>query len=143
MSDLDELFSDIAPILTDVSQRKGPRIEKYYQNQPVWDFGFLHPSGGYAHVTTQRADSEKLFISGSWWVDDYDAGVRHIRWLAPREVKLPSSLLGHDIEAAIDEIAGWRAGTWTQEAGGMAEHWQRYSKSEFESMQRKWPSLRR
>ena len=143
MSDLDQLFSDIASTLTEVAQRRGPHIEKYFHNQPVWDFGFLHPSDGYALVTTQRANSEKILISGSWWVDDYDGGIRLIRWLAPRESKLPSSSLGHDLEAAIDEIANWQTGTWTQEAGGMTKHWHRYSKREFEAMRRKWPPLGR
>jgi hypothetical protein len=139
MNNYDQLFSDIAPILDRIAERRNLVIEKYHHDQPLWELCFSHPQKGQAKIEVHRNEPSKLRVVGVWWLDDYATAVRRIRWGEPLGISLPSSFLYEKIEHLLEHMLSWKAGKWTQEVAGFEKIWHRHSKTEFEAMMPKWP----
>jgi len=100
-------FQRLAPVLLEFASRHSLFVRKYYHNQPMWTFHFLHPKGGFGmvqiHAAPLSAQSFKAAVASHWWVDDEEKCQRSS--LATRPVSIedtrPEALL-----ALLGEDAG-------------------------------------
>jgi hypothetical protein len=73
-------FENLAPALLRFASRHSLLVRKYYQNQPMWTFHFLHPKGGFGSIQIHAAPvGEKSFraaVASHWWIDDEQKCVR-------------------------------------------------------------------
>src|ERR1700738_926219 len=73
-------FEILAPVLLAFASRHSLLIRKYYHNQPMWTFHFLHPKGGFGmiqiHAAPHDRDSFKAAVASHWWIDDEHNCVR-------------------------------------------------------------------
>jgi hypothetical protein len=67
-------FERLAPALLGFASRHSLLVRKYYHNQPMWAFHFLHPKGGFASIQIHAASvgdkSFKATVASHWWIDD-------------------------------------------------------------------------
>lgn len=83
-------FESLAPVLLHFASRHSLLVRKYYQNQPMWSFHFLHPKGGFGtvqvHAAPVDAASLKAAVASHWWIDDEQTCQRAL--LSTRSVSL-------------------------------------------------------
>jgi hypothetical protein len=67
-------FENIAPILLEFASRHSLFVRKYYRNEPMWSFHFLHPKGGFGvvqlHVMPIHGEAFNAYVTPIWWFDD-------------------------------------------------------------------------
>jgi len=69
-------FEMLAPVLLAFASQHSLLIRKYYHDQPMWSFHFLHPRGGFGsvqiHAALDESESCHAAISSHWWIDDLE-----------------------------------------------------------------------
>lgn len=67
-------FETLAPVLLTFASRHSLLVQKYYKDQPMWSFHFLHPKGGFGMVQIHAAplggSSFAASVASHWWIDD-------------------------------------------------------------------------
>jgi hypothetical protein len=73
-SDTFRCFENLSPALLAFASRHSLLVRKYYHNQPMWSFHFLHPRGGFGmlqvHAAQLNGEVVKAAIASHWWIDD-------------------------------------------------------------------------
>jgi hypothetical protein len=133
-------FAPFAELVLAFVERHGLLLEKYYHDAPMWSLCFRHPAGGEAKLDISTSDGQRLSVTGSWWVDDYDLGTRSIRRTDAIEVPFWTPRLRAVLESCLASVVGWRPGQWDQVAGGYHTTWEPYwTKEQFDELQFRWP----
>src|SRR5229473_5328777 len=69
-------FEILEPVLLAFASRHSLLIRKYYHDQPMWTFHFLHPKGGFGmiqiHAAPDNSGSCKAAVSSHWWIDNLE-----------------------------------------------------------------------
>lgn len=106
----------------------------------MWSLGFAHPAGGQARLDIARRKDERLSLSATWWVDDYDTFTRSIRTNDAVAVGANDQALLPKLERLFAEVLEWRPGAWTQVATGYKSIWSKtWTKAEFAKLAEQWP----
>jgi hypothetical protein len=139
-AELERFFAPIAPAIVEFAKRHNLLLEKYYHEAPMWSLGFAHPAGGQARLDVARRKDERLSVSATWWVDDYDTFTRSVRTNDAVAVAASEQALVAELEKLLGELLVWRPGAWTQVATGYKSIWGKtWTKAEFEKMAERWP----
>jgi len=139
-AELERFFAPLAPAILDFVERHNLLLEKYYHEAPMWSLEFSHPAGGQARLDIARNKDQRLLVSATWWVDDYDTFTRSIRTNDAIAVAASGQALVPELEKLLGEVLGWRPGAWKQVATGYKGIWGKtWTKAEFEKMAQQWP----
>jgi len=97
-------FERLTSVLLAFASRHSMLVRKYYQNQPMWSFHFLHPRGGFGmvqiHASPAVETSFRAAIASHWWIDDQEKCERSAASRAPVSIE---GLQAEDILPALEE----------------------------------------
>ena len=139
-AELERFFAPLAPAILGFAERHNLLLEKYYHEAPMWSLEFAHPAGGQARLDVARRKDERLSLSATWWVDDYDTFTRSIRTKDAVAVAASDQALAPELEKLLAEVLAWGPGAWTQVATGYKSIWGKaWTKAEFVKLAEQWP----
>jgi hypothetical protein len=139
-AELERFFAPLAPAIVEFAQRHNLLLEKYYHEAPMWSVEFSHPAGGQARLDIARSKDQRLLLSATWWIDDYDTFTRSIRTNDAVAVAASDQPLVPELEKLLGEVLAWRPGAWTQVATGYKSIWGKaWTKAEFKNLAEQWP----
>jgi hypothetical protein len=96
-------FEKLSPALLAFASRHSLLVRKYYQNQPMWTFHFLHPKGGFAmiqiHAKPVTGNLFKSAVASHWWIDDDQKSVRLSLSTKPMPLDATQS---HEVTPALE-----------------------------------------
>ena len=108
-------------------------IDKYWHNLPSWRFSFRHPKGGFGGIEVFKEGDEEIKVSGYWWLDDYDKGIRRGRRHESGVLNVNSFVMLDLLEDVLNKLVSWPLDSWTEEAHGLGDSWKKhFCKEEFE-----------
>jgi len=136
----DRFFEPIAIAVSTFAERHNLKLEKYYNEAPVWSLLFRHPRGGVAKIDIEKDGEDHCKLRKSWWRDDYDKGVRSIRQAQVPEFRRDSARVALLLNDALHDILSWPSESWTGQHGGFADIWQRtWSRDAFNQLEHAYP----
>ena len=139
-AELERFFAPLAAAIAGFAERHNLLLEKYYHEAPMWSLEFAHPAGGQARLDVARRKDERLSLSATWWVDDYNSFTRSIRTNDALAVAASGEALVPELEKLLGEVLAWRPGAWTQVASGYKSIWGKaWTKAELEKLAQQWP----
>ena len=135
----DEFFGPISAGIVRLATERGLLIDKYYHEAPCWSLIFRHPKGGVAKVEITEKDDGRVGIGGVWWMDDFDAGTRSLKWFEEEVVAHEDAEVGRSAEMMFERILAHRGGEWSKVADGYKPLWQPYGRSYIEDDEKRYP----
>jgi hypothetical protein len=139
---LERFFAPLAEEIRQFASAHNMSIERYYHEAPDWRLQFTPPQGGNATIDIRRIDDETFTLTQCWFVDDYDASTRSLRWGKSPTFRVKDVRLTDLLRQALIEMLSWPKNEWTQVATGYEQMWHRYTREQFENMSPHWPKVR-
>ena len=135
LGQMDAAFESVAPAIRRVALEEGVKLHEFFRDDPIWRLDFTRAAGGEAVVDVAWSEERQdaFTISASWWLDDYDTTLRHLRrdevGVYPRDQ--PPSALEELIRAALRLIDSWTEDSLTQSSGPFPDWRQIESREDF------------
>ena len=139
---LERFFAPLADEIRQFALTHNMSIERYYHEAPDWRLQFTPPQGGNATIDIRRVDDDTFAVTQCWYIDDYDAATRSLRWGKSPQFRVKDVRLSDVLRQALVEMLSWQKGEWTQVAGAYKEMWHRYTREQFENMSPRFPKVR-
>ncbi len=96
-------------MLEGFADRHNLRLERYYHQNPTWDFLFRHPAGGVGKIEVWKQGGV-LEVRWYWWIDTYDELKRQSKKAGPVVIDADEERLGEVLAGTLHEVLSWRPG---------------------------------
>src|SRR5438876_1178829 len=118
--------------------RHNMTIDRWPHHREVWALRFTPPQGGSAAITIRPIGEDTCVLDTSWYIDDYDASTRSLRYGDSPEYRVTEVRLTDMLREALIEMLTWRNGEWSQVAKDYEQIWHQHTREQFENMQIHW-----
>ncbi|MBN2019086.1 MAG: hypothetical protein JW749_02540 [Sedimentisphaerales bacterium] len=76
LPEIEAFFQKFSDSLVIFAKKHKLVIDKYFHHLPDWTFRFRHPKGGQGCIVVRKEDCHNVFVSSSWWKDNYESNRR-------------------------------------------------------------------
>jgi hypothetical protein len=134
-----DTFDEVAPILETFAETNNLLLEKYDHEAPIWRFSFKHPIDGVGSILVSVNKKGEISVSGSWWIDEYDNGIRRLR--VSESVVTIKIDLSNTMKTVLATLLKWSPQSLTEHKG-YKESWHQYfTRRQFDQINDKYPAL--